>query len=242
MWDVPSLLPTLDAGNPVLVLAGIHPGCWALFGNERVRAIRDLKGKTIAIYVFMDIDHVLVASMLAYVGINPQNEVRWIRGSSYDDAMRLFVEGKADAFLASPPRPQQLQARNVGHVIVNGAQDRPWSQYFCCVLTANQQFVTRYPVATKRGAYLKATDICARDPERVARHLAKNTEQSYEIGLEVLKSFPYDRWRQVHPEDTVRFFALRLHEVGMIKSTPQQIIAQHTNWRFLDELKMELKG
>ena len=34
----------------------------------------------------------------------------------------------------------------------------------------------------------------------------------------------------------------RLHEAGMIKSTPQKIIAQGTDWRFLNELKKELKG
>jgi NitT/TauT family transport system substrate-binding protein len=40
----------------------------------------------------------------------------------------------------------------------------------------------------------------------------------------------------------VRFFALRLREAGMIRSTPQKIIAQGTDWRFLNELKKELKG
>ena len=48
--------------------------------------------------------------------------------------------------------------------------------------------------------------------------------------------------RVTDPEDTVRFFALRLHEAGMIKSSPHQIIAQGTDWSFLNELKKELKG
>jgi NitT/TauT family transport system substrate-binding protein len=39
----------------------------------------------------------------------------------------------------------------------------------------------------------------------------------------------------------VRFFALRLHEAGLIKSSPQKIIAQGTDWRFLRDLKKELK-
>jgi NitT/TauT family transport system substrate-binding protein len=39
----------------------------------------------------------------------------------------------------------------------------------------------------------------------------------------------------------VRFFALRLHEVGMIKNSPQRFITQGTDWRFLNELKKELK-
>jgi NitT/TauT family transport system substrate-binding protein len=59
---------------------------------------------------------------------------------------------------------------------------------------------------------------------------------------QVLKDIPYNRWRDYNPEDTVRFYALRLHEAGMIKSSPQKIIAQGTEWRFLNELKKELKG
>jgi NitT/TauT family transport system substrate-binding protein len=58
----------------------------------------------------------------------------------------------------------------------------------------------------------------------------------------VLRELPYDRWREYDPEDTVRYYALRLHEVGLIKSTPNKIIAQGTNWRFVDELKRELKA
>jgi NitT/TauT family transport system substrate-binding protein len=39
----------------------------------------------------------------------------------------------------------------------------------------------------------------------------------------------------------MRFWALRLHEVGLIKWSPQKIIADGTDWRFLNELKRELK-
>jgi NitT/TauT family transport system substrate-binding protein len=113
------------------------------------------------------------------------------------------------------------------------------------VVVANREYVARYPVATKRAlrAFLKAADICANEPERVARYLvAKGYEARYEVGLEVLKSLPYKRWREADPEDTLRFHALRLHEVGMIKSAPQKLITQHADWRFLTELKKELKA
>jgi NitT/TauT family transport system substrate-binding protein len=77
----------------------------------------------------------------------------------------------------------------------------------------------------------------------VARYLvAKGYESRYEVAVEVLKSLPYHRWREANPEDTLRFHALRLHEVGMIKSAPEKLIAQHTDWRFLNELKRELKA
>jgi NitT/TauT family transport system substrate-binding protein len=71
---------------------------------------------------------------------------------------------------------------------------------------------------------------------------AKGYEPRIEIGLEVLRGLDYKRWRTFSPEDTLRFHALRLHEVGMIKSTPQRIIDRGTDWRFLNELKRELKA
>jgi NitT/TauT family transport system substrate-binding protein len=182
--------------------------------------------------------------MLAYVGIDPRKDVTWVTGQTIV-AMELFATGKADAFMGFPPQPQELRARKIGQVIVNTTEDQPWSQYFCCVVAARREFAARYPVATKRAlrAFLKAADICTAEPERVARYLVtKGYEPRYEIGLEVLKSLPYNRWRHVDPEDTLRFHALRLHEVGMIKSTPQKLIAQSTDWRFLNELKRELKG
>ena len=51
----------------------------------------------------------------------------------------------------------------------------------------------------------------------------------------------YDVWRDYDPEASVRFYALRMQETGMIKSSPQQIIAEGTDCRFLNELKRELK-
>jgi NitT/TauT family transport system substrate-binding protein len=64
----------------------------------------------------------------------------------------------------------------------------------------------------------------------------------YDLALAMVKEIPYGQWREYDAEDTVRFFALRLREAGLIKATPQQIIAQGTDWRFLTELKRELKG
>jgi NitT/TauT family transport system substrate-binding protein len=244
MWDAPGLLPLQDAGEPIVCLAGIHAGCWELFGNNRVQAIRDLKGKSVAVSALGTSEHVYLASMLAYVGIKP-DQVNWLQAGSVPDSMRLFVEGKADAFLGFPPQPQALRAQKVGHVIVNTAEDKPWSQYFCCMIAANRDFVRKHPVVTKRvvRAMLKATDICAREPERAARFMVdKGYEQRYKVALEVVSSVPYARWREADPEDTLRFHALRLHEVGMVKTPPNDLVARGTDWRFLNELKKELKA
>jgi NitT/TauT family transport system substrate-binding protein len=57
-----------------------------------------------------------------------------------------------------------------------------------------------------------------------------------------MRDVPYDKWREYEPEDTLRYYALRLHELGFVKSTLQKIIADGTDWRFLDEVKRELKA
>ena len=71
--------------------------------------------------------------------------------------------------------------------------------------------------------------------------MEKGYTPRYDYALQSLQELAYKHWREYDPEDAVRFYALRLHEVGMIKSPPQKIIAQGTDWRFLNELKRELK-
>jgi hypothetical protein len=138
----PSIIQ-VDTAAPLVLLGGVHVGCYEVFGTDQVRAIRDLKGKTVAVPEFGSAHHLFLASAL--------------------------------------------------------------------------------------------------EPERAAQ-LVADKGYAYEYTLQTLQEIPYNRWREYDPKDTVRFYALRLYEVGMIKSSPQKIIAQGTDWRFLNELKKELKG
>jgi NitT/TauT family transport system substrate-binding protein len=245
LLGVVDLIPAVDAGRPIVVLAGAHVGCFELFGNARVPSIRDLKGRRVAISVQGSPEHVFISSVLAYIGLDPRKDVTWMTMQTTAEAMRVFIGGHADAFLGVPPQPQELRARNIGHVIINTAQDRPWSQYFCCMVGARREFVDRHPIATKRAlrAILKAANVCALEPDRAAQLIVdKGYTPRYDYALQAIQEIPYNRWRDYDPEDTVRFFALRLYEVGMIKSSPQKILAQGTDWRFFNELKRELKG
>jgi NitT/TauT family transport system substrate-binding protein len=240
----PQWVSAVDSDGMITILAGMHVGCFELFGNERVRKITDLKGKIVGVTGLRSSDHLFVSVMAAHVGLDPVNDIRWIASQSPAPAA-LFADGKIDACLGLPPVPQDLRARHIGHVVVNSAMDRPWSQYFCCMLAGNRDWVQKHPVATKRvlRAILKAADLCATDPSGVARRLVDGGfTPRYDYALQTLGELPYDKWREYDPEDTLRFYALRLHEAGMIKSSPQKIIADGTDWRFLDELKRELKA
>jgi NitT/TauT family transport system substrate-binding protein len=232
----------VDAGVPIVLLGGVHAGCYELFGTERVKAIRDLKGKTVAVPGLGSPHHVFVASMAAHVGMDPKRDINFVIHPAAE-SMQLLAEGKIDALMGFPPVPQELREKKIGHVIVNSGLDRPWSQYFCCIVAAHQEFIRKHPVATKRAlrAILKATQFCAAEPERAAR-LVADKGYRYDFALQTMNEIKYARWREYDAEDTIRFYALRLHEAGMIKSTPNKIISQGTDWRFFNELKRELKS
>src|SRR6516164_8230711 len=234
----------LDKGDATTLLSGVHVGCFVLFGHESVNSIAGLKGKTVGVPGFGWGPHLLLTVMAAEVGLDPKKDLRWIANPA-EKPKDLFIDGKIDAFLGFPPEPQELRAKAIGRVVVDSAVDRPWSQYFCCMLAGNTDYVENHPVATKRvvRAILKAADLCATEPAHAARLLVDGGfTPRYDYALQSLQELPYDKWREYDAEDTMRFYALRLHELGMIKTDPKRVLADGTDWRFLNELKRELKA
>jgi NitT/TauT family transport system substrate-binding protein len=240
----PPMAISIDAGEPITIVGGEHVGCFEVFAREGIRSIADLRGKNVGVQSIGSSQHVFLSVIAAHVGLDPAKDIHWITSTS-PKPMELFADGKIDAFLGLPPEPQELRGRNIGRVIVNSVLDRPWSQYFCCVLAANRGYIRKYPIATKRvlRAIVKAADLCASEPARVARQIVDaGFTPSYDYALQTIKEIPYVRWREYNPEDAVRFYALRLREAGMIKSSPNKILADGTDWRHWNELKRELKG
>jgi NitT/TauT family transport system substrate-binding protein len=241
----PSLVTAMTTGTPATVLSGLHLGCFEIFGKKEIRTLGDLKGRTVGSNALTSAtDRPLLTIMTRLIGLDPAKDLHWVVDPSLQP-MDLFVQGKVDAFLAAPPFLQEVRARNIGHVIVSSITDKPWSQYYCCMLATHTEFARNYPLATKRvlRAILKAADFCVSDPKRVARLLVEQGyAKRYDYALQALSEIRYDVWRDYDPEDTLRFYALRLHEAGLIHSSPNKLIAEHTDWRFLDELKRELKA
>ena len=131
-------------------------------------------------------------------------------------------------------------------MVVDSSIDRPWSQYFCCMLAGNREFVREVSGRDQaRAARHSEGRRPVRQPTRAraARRLVDGGfADRYDYALQTLSDVPYDKWREYDAEDTMRFYALRLHDLGFIKSAPQKIIADGTDWRFLNELKRELKA
>jgi NitT/TauT family transport system substrate-binding protein len=241
---VGSYLTEIDAGAPIVLLAGSHGGCFELFVHEGIRSPRDLKGKSVAVIERGSGAYIFFVSAMKYLGLDAHREMTLVEKPARE-SMPLFVEGKIDAFMAFGQEPAELRTLKVGRVLLSSTQERPWSQYFCCMFAGNRDFVQKHPIATKRAlrALLKANDVCALEPAKVAEVMTnRGIAKSRDIAIAMLRELPYREWRRFDAESTVRFYALRMRETGLIKSTPQKILAHGADWRFLNELKKELKG
>jgi NitT/TauT family transport system substrate-binding protein len=244
---------SVDVGLPIVSLAGIHPGCFEIWATPGISTIRDLRGKTIAVNAKSKSDQFygFFSILLAYVGVDPQTEVNFIEiGPDFTALRDAFVDGRSQAVIASGTAGPVLRRnpKNPGKVILDTTMDKPWSQYYCCNLVANRDWARRYPIATKRftRAILRAADAVAKDKPRAAREYVTRgfpvapgpTEE--ELTNEAIRDLSYD-WREFDPEETLRFFALRLADAKLIKSTPQQIIAQGSDFAYMRQLRTELK-
>jgi NitT/TauT family transport system substrate-binding protein len=234
----------LDAGLPITAVSGLHVGCYELFAREPIRSIGDLKGRRVGIQTLSSSGHLYLSIMATHVGLDPKEDIEWVVPPS-GNAMELFAEGKTDAFLGFPTEPQELRARGISRVILNTVVDRPWSQYFCCIVYGNRAWVAEHPAATKRflRALFKAAEFCQADPEGAARRLVdRGFTQKYDYALQTIRELPYDLWHEYDSEDSMRFYGLRLHEAGMLRTIPNTLLAEGTDWRFVNELKRELKA
>ena len=238
-----AVVAALDNGRAMTALGGLHVGCYELFAHEPIRSVSDLKGRRVGIYSFDTAAHVYISMMAHYVGLDPKRDIEWVTGGP--KAMEMFAAGETEAFLGFPPEPQILRARGFDRVVLNTGLDRPWSQYFCCVVYGARDWVQAYPVATKRflRALYKAAAYCTAQPESAAKQMvADGFADNYEYALETIREIPYDLWHDYDAEDTMRFYALRMQAAGMLKTQPSKLLAEGTDWRFLNELKREMKG
>ena len=94
MGFIANYIIEVDSDTPIKLLAGVHAGCFELFGTKRVNAIRDLKGKTVAVPALGSAHHNFVASMAAHVGLDAKREINFVT-HPVGESGRLLAEEKA---------------------------------------------------------------------------------------------------------------------------------------------------
>jgi NitT/TauT family transport system substrate-binding protein len=237
----------------LVALAGLHSGCYELWAGPSIRSIGDLRGKTIAVRRtdLSDVYYAFFATLLGYGGIDPGKDVHFLAAGTGASMNAAFIEGRADAVLAGASQGPMFGRlpKSPGHVILATMTDKPWSQYLCCNLVANRDWARQNPIATKRvtRALLRATDRAAKDPGRAAHDAVAAAHDTVTAGgfddesllRETIAMCTYN-WRELDPEETLRFFALRLGDAKLITSTPQQLIAQGTDLTYMRQLRKEL--
>ena len=236
---------TLDAGLPLLLLAGVHAGCLELWARQGIDSVADLRGRRIAVRVkdISDQFFAFFATLLGRIGFDLLKDVQFVEGANVAGMNALFTEGRVDAVLAGAqfgPMLRRMQP-TPGHVILSTMDAQPWSHYFCCHIVANREWAHRNPIAAKRvtRALLRATDAAAKDAPRAAREAAPLLGLEESIVTETMAMCTYN-WRDLEPEDTLRFFALWLAAAKLIKYTPQQLIALGADFQYMRLLKTEL--
>jgi NitT/TauT family transport system substrate-binding protein len=240
------IIANVDAGSQMVALAGLHTGCIELWAKPGIASIRDLKGKTIAVSAtdVTDVIYGFWSAMLASVGIDARTEVNFVPAGTATSTLEVFLQGRSDALLAAAFQVPLLRAdpRNGGRLLMSNLEDKPWSQYYCCQLIANRDWVRQYPTAAKRAtrAILKANDRVAKDPAAaVLAGVAQGLFTiSYDTVLAVLKNCKYE-WRDFDAEETLRFFALQLAEYKLVKGVPQQLVGQSSDYAYVRELRKQ---
>jgi len=164
----PAHIAAIAAGASMAILAGIHAGCYELFGHDGIRGIADLKGKRVGTGAAAD----LIEIMAAYVGLDPKKDVTIVLDPSGKASMSSRWASWTHIWACRPSRscytPAVFASRSS-----EPPSTRPGRSISAAPWPATGSFVAKYPVATKRvvRAMLKAADFCASEPERAARRL-----------------------------------------------------------------------
>ena len=237
-------IPLIDRGAPLVMLGGVHVGCWQVFATGDIKSLRDFKGKTVSIISPTFTDGIFMAMTLNDVGLDLNKDVKVVNNLPVENA-RLLSSGEVDAVVAFPPISKDLRVKGIGRVILDSQTDPPWSNYYCCTGVTNRDWMEKHPVATKRAlrAIIKGADMVAKDPDGSARFMVdRGYADNFDYTCDILKEIPYNNvWRNFDPVDSVRFYALRMKQAGLIRSTPDEIIKKGTDFRYLNELRRELK-
>ncbi|HKY78210.1 MAG TPA: ABC transporter substrate-binding protein [Acidimicrobiia bacterium] len=237
-----NLAPRIEQGDPFVLLGGVHLGCWQVVASGDIKTMRDFEGKTVSIVGPHFTDGIFMAMTLASVGLDINRDVKLVNYPPTEWA-RVLTSGEVNGVVAVPPFSTDLQKKGIGHVVVNSVSDPPWSNYYCCSPVANRHWMERHPAAAKRAlrAMLRGADVVAKDPLGTARFMVdRGYTNNYDYTCDLLKEMPYNVWRDFDPSDSVRFYALRLKEAGVITSPPEEIIKQGTDFRYFLQLRQEL--
>ena len=248
---IPQILHAIADGVPIVMLGPAHTACAQIVAADYVADLADLRGRRLAVAPVLTPqpgDFAFAASVLQRIGISTPDDVAFVAVEGTDINTGLGSDFDA-VFTYSPLSYSALESASASatggerHVIFDSSVDVPWSQQLCCALFARRQFVEDNPVATRRTvrALMRALNRGASDPGAMAQTmLDASWVVRKDYANRTVAELTLDAWRTHDLADAMRFYGLLLHEAGLVKSTPEQLIQRGTDLTFFNELKEEL--
>jgi NitT/TauT family transport system substrate-binding protein len=180
-------LKPLEQGLDVRFTGGIHRGCLRLQAGTKgnIRSIKDMKGKRIGVPGMGTPPFIFSSRVLGANGIDATKDVTWIVYPAGELGLALD-KGDVDAVATSEPIGSMLIAQGKVRNIADQAEDKPYSDEYCCAVIANGKFLKANPKATAAAtrALLKAAKWVETNPAAAARlsvegkYLASTVEQN----------------------------------------------------------------
>lgn len=232
----------VDSGNAVVALAGLHPGCAEIWAAPSVSSLAGLRGHTVAVPAKTadNIAYSMFSIALKNAGVDPRD----VNIAIDTDPMKAFLEGRSDAVFVAATAAVALHGNpaNKGHLILDQAMEKPWSEQDCCILVANADWMRANPVAAKRAvrAILRAADSLGKDRGDAAR-LATDKglfggAKNYEAVRAAANMVPLD-WRALDLARSLRFHAGLMGQAALVRASADEIVSKGTA-----SVVSELKG
>lgn len=241
-----NLANMVQAGQRVVALVGLHPGCAEIWAQPDIASLRDLRGKTIVVPVktLASSAYTYPAIVLRQAGVNPADVNFVVQAGA--NPVALYLEGKNDVVFVATTGAVALAVNpaNKGHRVHDMMKDDPWAKIDCCLLVTRQEWYSANPVAAKRAvrAIFRAADF---QPDDRADAVKLVTDRglfgganNYRIVLGAANMVP-GNWRDLDVEKSVRFFGQLLADVGLLRISVDDV-AKAVDPRILRELKAEL--
>lgn len=241
------LIAAVDAGKPVIGLAGIHPACAEIWAPQSIASLADLRGRTVVVRAKTadDLAYTFLAIALKNAGVDPK-DVAFVAQADADTT-KAYLEGKSDAVFVTATAAIALRANaaNKGHVILDQMADKPWAEQDCCILAANADWARTNPNAAKRAvrAVMRAADSLGADRAPAVK-LATDKglfggAKNYEAVRGAANMVPLD-WRALDIERSIRFHAGLMADAGLLRSAPDETVRKGVDGGFVRRLRTDL--
>ena len=233
--------PSIEEGVKVKVVDGLHNGCikFIVRKDSTIKQASDLKGKKIAIDEVGGTPHQVASVWLEKAGISAKPEDGQVTFSVYSDGnleIEALRKGEVDvAALWDPLGSVYTSGANPDYkVLFDLSTDPSFAGKYCCFLYASEKVLNDNPeeVAALLRAYHKAQDWIARNPKETVDIISDKKYSAIEdkaLAEELVKSYSYpsagDRAAgKTHIEQDVLYFATELHNIGYLKTAPEDFV------------------